>query len=343
MTGGSPSLRRRRPTVTVTVLVNGSACSSQTCSSRSSARRKAGLARSSASSTPNSLTDRSSCRPSRVTVRRTGSSSIPAARRVRARARRLAPGQRADAQHELGEVERLGQVVVGAQAQAADPVPGRAGRGQHQHHDPVVALGDHLAERVAVDAGQVAVEDDHVVGVDVELGRGLQPVAGDVDGHALVRSPRPATSASDRASSTTSTLMPALRRVIQARRRPGRGQRQADADPQPASGPGVQAPACRRAPRRSPRRSTGRARRHGPSRSGRRRAGGTAGPAADLPLVQHVAAVLDDQPGQRTVGRGGDADPAAVAVVADRVVDHVVDHPAQQRLAAPHPGAAGRR
>jgi hypothetical protein len=37
-----------------------------------------------------------------------------------------------------------------------------------------------------VDAGQVAVEKDDVVGVEVELGRGLQPVAGDVDGHALV-------------------------------------------------------------------------------------------------------------------------------------------------------------
>ena len=37
-----------------------------------------------------------------------------------------------------------------------------------------------------MDAGQVAVEDDHVVGVDVEFGRRFQPVAGDVDGHALV-------------------------------------------------------------------------------------------------------------------------------------------------------------
>jgi hypothetical protein len=83
-------------------------------------------------------------------------------------------------------VERLGEVVVGAQAQPADPVPGRAGRGQHQHHDPVVTFGDHLAEGVAVDAWQVTVEDDHVVGVDVELGRGLEPVVGCVHGHALV-------------------------------------------------------------------------------------------------------------------------------------------------------------
>ena len=37
-----------------------------------------------------------------------------------------------------------------------------------------------------MDARQVPVEDDHIVGVDVELGRGFQPVAGDVHCHALV-------------------------------------------------------------------------------------------------------------------------------------------------------------
>jgi hypothetical protein len=55
MTGGSPSLRRRRLTVTATVLVNGSACSSQTRSSSCSALRYAGLARSSASRSWNSF------------------------------------------------------------------------------------------------------------------------------------------------------------------------------------------------------------------------------------------------------------------------------------------------
>ncbi len=83
-------------------------------------------------------------------------------------------------------MERLGQVVVGAQAQAADPVPRRPGRGQHEDHDPLVVLGDHLAQGVAMDSRQVAVENDHVVAVDVELGRGLQPVAGHIHGQALV-------------------------------------------------------------------------------------------------------------------------------------------------------------
>ncbi len=83
-------------------------------------------------------------------------------------------------------MERLGQVVVGAEAEPAHPVTGLPGRGQHQHHDPVIAIGDHLAERVAVDAGQVAVEDHDVVGVHAELGRGLEPVMRGVDGHALI-------------------------------------------------------------------------------------------------------------------------------------------------------------
>ena len=186
MTGGSPSLRRRRPMVTVTVLVNGSACSSQTCSSRSSALRKAGLARSRASRTANSLTDRSSV-PSVAGGGAAQRVELDPGRAQGAGPRGgLAAGQGADAQHQLGEVERLGEVVVGAQGQAADPVAGRAGGGQHQHHGPLVAGGDHLAEGVAVDAGQVAVEDDHVVGVDVEFGRGFQPVVGDVHGHALI-------------------------------------------------------------------------------------------------------------------------------------------------------------
>jgi len=45
-TGGSPSLWRRWPMMTVTVLVNGSACSSQTCSSKAPAPSCAPMHRS---------------------------------------------------------------------------------------------------------------------------------------------------------------------------------------------------------------------------------------------------------------------------------------------------------
>ena len=84
-----------------------------------------------------------------------------------------AAGESADAEHELGEMEWLWEVVVGSEAEAADALRRGAGCGEHEHHGRVLALGDHAADGVAVHAGEVAVEDDHVVGVEVELGRCL--------------------------------------------------------------------------------------------------------------------------------------------------------------------------
>ena len=46
--------------------------------------------------------------------------------------------------------------------------------------------GQGAADLVAVDAGQVAVEHDHVVAVQVQLGQGVGAVVADVDGHPLV-------------------------------------------------------------------------------------------------------------------------------------------------------------
>jgi len=50
----------------------------------------------------------------------------------------------------------------------------------------VLTVGNHLAQRVAVNAGQVPVEDDDVVGTEIELGGRLQPVVGHVHRHALI-------------------------------------------------------------------------------------------------------------------------------------------------------------
>src|SRR5258708_34506684 len=72
----------------------------------------------------------------------------------------LAAGQGADAQDELGEGEGLGGVVIGAEVKSADPLLRGAGRGQHEDHDWLAGLGDGRAERVAVDAGPVAGEQD---------------------------------------------------------------------------------------------------------------------------------------------------------------------------------------
>jgi hypothetical protein len=124
MTGGSPSLRRRRPMVTVTVLVNGSACSSQACSSRF-LRAEEGRRGAEERFEDRELLDRKVKLPPVAGDR--------AAQRVKlnpGRAQHPAPGGRlaaregTDARDQLGEVERLGQVVVGAQAQATDPLPG---------------------------------------------------------------------------------------------------------------------------------------------------------------------------------------------------------------------------
>ena len=45
----------------------------------------------------------------------------------------VASGERVDPRDELGEGERLGQIVVGAEAEAVDPVLDRARRGQYEH------------------------------------------------------------------------------------------------------------------------------------------------------------------------------------------------------------------
>ena len=46
----------------------------------------------------------------------------------------FAARERADAEDELGEVEGLGEVVVGAEREPGDAVGGGAGGGQHQDH-----------------------------------------------------------------------------------------------------------------------------------------------------------------------------------------------------------------
>src|SRR6185369_7199538 len=77
-TSGSPSLRRSVITVTRSTLVNGSTFSSQAFSSRNSALTTAPSARSSSSSTLNSLRDTAIGRSFRNTSRRLGSSRSPA-------------------------------------------------------------------------------------------------------------------------------------------------------------------------------------------------------------------------------------------------------------------------
>jgi hypothetical protein len=176
ISGGSPSLRRSRATVTETMLLNGSRWAFHTCSSSSSALTTRPSAASSSSRMPNSL--------------RVGDSAwVPRLARCRARSTVRSPrhtiggadGARRPSAHprdQLVEGERLGQVVVGAELQPIDPVIDARGRGEHQ--DPGAAPGERAADLVAVHHRQVPVEHDHVVGGEAGLGQGGRAVVGDV-------------------------------------------------------------------------------------------------------------------------------------------------------------------
>jgi len=91
--------------------------------------------------------------------------------------------ERTHPRDELGEGERLGEVVVRAEVKAVHPVPDPGRRGQHQHAGLPARGEDPTADLVAVHERQVAVQDHHVVAVHHDaLKRGV-PVVADVDGH----------------------------------------------------------------------------------------------------------------------------------------------------------------
>ena len=174
--------------VTLTVFVNGSTFSSQACWRRCSALSAPGLALSRASSTARSLLE-SSIVCSSGDGGRQRVKSIPAAWRMRLARCGSAAVERADTQDELGEVKRLGQVVVGAKREPLDAIVGGAGGGEHQDHRGIFAMGDDPAQAVAVDAREVAIEQDDVVGVEIDLRDRFVAVVGDVDRDPLVAQP----------------------------------------------------------------------------------------------------------------------------------------------------------
>ena len=99
---------------------------------------------------------------------------------------RFASCEAANPEHEFVKVEGFGEVVVGAEPESADSVERSVRGGEHEHHDAIVMFDDRCADGVTVEAGKVAVEDDDVVVVQVELGERIETVVGDVDGHRLV-------------------------------------------------------------------------------------------------------------------------------------------------------------
>jgi hypothetical protein len=98
------------------------------------------------------------------------------------RSRRRPASQGAHACDQLGERERLAEVVVGAQFQAVDPVVDRRRRGQQE--DPGGGVGHQgPADVVSVHHRQVSIEHDHVVRGIGRAGQRRRPVVDDVDRH----------------------------------------------------------------------------------------------------------------------------------------------------------------
>jgi hypothetical protein len=98
---------------------------------------------------------------------------------------RASAGERPEPHDELSKLERLGEVVVGAELEPGGLVVDPVGSGEHEDRD-TAAGGDHSpGDLVAGGAGDVAVEDREVVGVDAEQLQGGVAVAGDVGGDRL--------------------------------------------------------------------------------------------------------------------------------------------------------------
>ena len=105
-------------------------------------------------------------------------------------AARGAPAQqRLDARQELGERERLGEIVIAPRLEPADAVVDAAEGGQHQHRSLDAPLAQTLDDREAVELRQHAIGHDEI---ELPLGGAVEPLApigGVLDGVAALAQP----------------------------------------------------------------------------------------------------------------------------------------------------------
>jgi len=125
----------------------------------------------------------------------------------RRQCRPRAPAEGADAGDELGEVERLGQVIVGPEPKALHSIGDAACRGQHEDATLAAVRHQATADLIAVDDGNIAIQDDDVVGRCGGVTEGVSAIEDDVDRHASRRSPVATVTASLAWSSTSNTLI----------------------------------------------------------------------------------------------------------------------------------------
>ena len=83
-------------------------------------------------------------------------------------------------EHELLELEGLGEVVVGAELEPGGLVVEPVGGGEHEDRHAAAGGDDAFGDLVTGGPGDVAVEDGDVVGVDAQQLQGGVAVAGDV-------------------------------------------------------------------------------------------------------------------------------------------------------------------
>src|ERR687888_567051 len=73
-----------------------------------------------------------------------------------------------ETEHELLELEGLGEVVVGAELEPGDLVVETVGSGQHEDRHPAAGGDDAFGDLVAGRSGNVSVEDGDVVGIEAQ-------------------------------------------------------------------------------------------------------------------------------------------------------------------------------
>ena len=98
--------------------------------------------------------------------------------------------QRAQPRHQFGELEGLDEVVVGSEFEALDALAQGTGRSEHDDFHIRVLSSQAGADLIAVDAGQIPVQDDDVVVGDLHLRQRLSAVPRDVDRHRLATQPQ---------------------------------------------------------------------------------------------------------------------------------------------------------
>ena len=125
--------------------------------------------------------------PARSTLRVRRSSRRSATVSVVASTAALAaPGDRLQAGQQLGERERLGEVVVAAGLQAVHAVVDAVPRAEEQHRRGDGGVAERGDQAEAVEAGQHHVDDGRVVAARARQLETGHAVLGDVDGKALL-------------------------------------------------------------------------------------------------------------------------------------------------------------